>query len=892
MALGVRGRAAPVSAASSLTAEGRRLADADAGTVRWRRWGPYLSERAWGTVREDYSATGDAWNSFPHDHARSRTYRWNEDGLGGICDLEQRLCFALAFWNGVDPIIKERAFGLTNEQGNHGEDVKEYWWYLDSTPTHSWMRWRYHYPQGAFPYEALLEENARRGRDDPEFELLDTGIFDGNRYWRITADYAKAGPEDMVIRISAHNASPDTATLHVLPTLWFRNTWSWRPGSPRPELRGGDGSIVADHPSLGTRMLVSDGTPTVLCCENESNSERLWDVAGPAFPKDGINDHVVGGAATVNPAQRGTKAALHHVLTVGAGATATVTLRLSDTGATVDDADAVLEVRAREADEFYAALTPGDAGADEAAVMRQAFAGMLWGKQFYHLDVNRWLDGDPAGPAPPPGRGAVRNGGWRHLDAVDVISMPDAWEYPWFAAWDLGFHCVALAHVDAEFAKRQLILLCREWSMHPNGQLPAYEWSFDDVNPPVHAWAALRVYEIDGARDVEFLERVFHKLLINFTWWVNRKDAEGNNVFQGGFLGLDNIGPFNRSALPAQAGHLEQSDGTAWMAMYCLNLLEMALVLARHDITYEDVATKFFEHFAYIARAMDEQGLWNEDDGWFYDVLHAADGTRIPVRAQSAVGLIAMCAVTVMEHATKRDLPAFARRVDWFLRNKPEFTSVIAHIDTEAHERRRLLSPVDPDRLRRILVRVLDEAQFLSPHGLRALSRFHLDHPLEITVGGVTARLDYEPGESRSALYGGNSNWRGPVWFPINHLVIEALRRYHHFVGDTFTVEHPTGSGRRCTLAAVAADLSARLVSLFTEGAGGTRPVLGASHRLQTDPAWHDNIPFHEYFHGDTGAGLGASHQTGWTGVVADLIASRAAPTPLPIEVGGPASDS
>jgi hypothetical protein len=877
-----------VSAATAATAEGRRLAEADRGAVRWRRWGPYLSERAWGTVREDYSADGDAWNSFPYEHSRSRAYRWNEDGLGGICDIDQRLCLALAFWNGEDATLKERAFGLTNAQGNHGEDVKDYWWFLDSTPTHSWMRWRYHYPQAAFPYDRLVDENARRGRDQPEYELLDTGVFDDDRYWQITAEYAKAGAEDMVVRITARNAGPDPATLHVLPTLWFRNTWSWQAGTLRPRIHVNGGVIVAEDPALGTRRLISATAAPVLVCDNDSNTQLLWDCAGSAFPKDGINDHVVHGAATVNPAQEGTKAAFHHVLTVAPGQTATVTLRLSDSATSTDGADLLIATRRAEADEFYAALTPADAGADEAMVMRQAFAGMLWSKQFYHYDVCSWLDGDPAQPPPPSGRGAIRNGGWRHFDALDVISMPDPWEYPWFAAWDLGFHCVALAHVDAEFAKRQLILLLREWYTHPNGQLPAYEWSFDDVNPPVHAWAALRVFEIDGARDLDFLERVFHKLLINFTWWVNRKDTEGNNIFEGGFLGLDNIGPFNRSTLPPEAGSLEQSDGTAWMAMYCLNLLEMAMVLAHHDTTYEDVATKFFEHFALIASAMDVQGLWDDGDGWYYDVVRAADGSRFPIRAHSIVGLIAMCAVTVMEPAVRSELPAFVRRMDWFLSNKPQFGRVIAHVEVDSAQSRRLLSPVDPVRLRRMLTRILDETEFLSPHGLRALSRYHLDHPLEVEVGGMTARLDYEPGESTSNLFGGNSNWRGPVWFPINHLVIEALRRYHLFVGDEFTVEYPTGSGRLNNLGEVAAGISARLVSLFTQREDGSRPVFGADQRLQTDPAWHGQIPFHEYFHGDTGAGLGASHQTGWTGVVADLIASRAAPTPLPMEMRWP----
>ncbi|MHB8717480.1 MAG: MGH1-like glycoside hydrolase domain-containing protein [Candidatus Dormibacteria bacterium] len=861
-------------AAAAATPEGRRRAEADARTARWRRWGPYLSERGWGTVREDYSAGGDAWNFFPHDHARSRTYRWNEDGLAGICDIEQHLCLALALWNGADPILKERPFGLTNQQGNHGEDVKEYWWYVDSTPTHSWMRWLYHYPQAAFPYELLIAENARRGRDDPEYELLDTGIFDEGRFWAVTVEYAKSSPEDIVMRVTAENCGPDTATLHVLPTLWFRDTWSWSGGEARPRLWLEDGAVVAEHAALGRRVLRSQAEATPLFCENATNTQRLWGVACPPYPKDGINDAVVSGAPSVNPQLTGTKAALHHVLTVPGGERQSITLRLSEPDPAPLDAPLLLHTRESEADEFYAALTPSGTSADEALVMRRAFAGMLWGKQFYHLNMERWLSGDPTQPPPPRDRGKVRNGGWGHVDARDVISMPDAWEYPWFASWDLGFHCVALAHVDAEFAKRQLVLLCREWYMHPNGQLPAYEWSFDDVNPPVHAWAALRVFEVDGSRDIEFLERIFHKLLINFTWWVNRKDSEGNNIFQGGFLGLDNIGPFDRSMLPPGA-HLEQSDGTAWMAMYSLHLLEMALLLAVHDDVYEDVATKFFEHFAYIAAAMDAQGLWDVEDGWYYDVIHGDDGSRRPVRAHSAVGMIALCAVTVLRAEAASKLPDFRRRVLWFLANKPEYSRVIDHANEEPDGGDRLLSPVDPDRLRVLLRRLLDESEFLSAHGLRMLSRYHLDHPLSICIDGVVATLDYEPGESRSGLYGGNSNWRGPVWFPINHLVIEALRRHHDFVGDGFTVECPTGSGRQLNLAAVAEELSRRLVSIFTLDASGCRPVHGGDTRHWGDPRWRDNIPFHEYFHGDTAAGLGASHQTGWTGVVGALIARR-----------------
>ena len=872
-------------------AERVRVAEADSGTTRWRRWGPYLAERAWGTVREDYSAGGDAWNYFPFDHARSRVYRWNEDGLGGLCDIEQLLCFAFSFWNGVDPFLKERLFGLTNSQGNHGEDVKDYCWYLDSTPTHSWMRWRYHYPQRPFPYQQLIDENAKRGRTDPEFELLDTGVFADDAYWEITADYAKSGPEDYCIELRAKNCGSAPATLHALPTVWFRNTWDWDNGAPTPQLRMDSGSIRGDHPRIGPRFLRGDGSPTALFCDNETNRSRCFGLPrSAAFVKDGINDHVVDAAATVNPAQQGTKAALHYVLTAQPGETCTVRLHLGgqithDPLAFTDAFTTTLQQRAAEADAFYAPLTPDDASADEAMVMRQAFAGMLWSKQFYHYDVERWLEGDPAQPPPPGERWEGRNAGWSHFHAVDVISMPDTWEYPWFAAWDLAFHCVALAHVDPAFAKRQLILLCREWYMHPNGQLPAYEWTFDDVNPPVHAWAALRVFEIDGGRDYDFLERIFHKLLINFTWWVNRKDQEGNNVFEGGFLGLDNIGPFNRSSLPPGFGHLEQSDGTAWMAMYCLNLLELALVLAHRDATYEDVATKFFEHFVYIGAAMEQQGLWNDEDGFYFDVLHLADNTYVPLRAFSMVGLIAVCAVTVFEPELAAAVPQFTRRMEWFLANKPKFSSVISHVRGEGADRCVLLSVVDPERLRRILHRVLSEQEFLSPYGLRALSRYHLDHPLTVEVGGVTARLDYEPGESQSALFGGNSNWRGPVWFPVNYLVIEALRRYQSFVGDDFKVEHPVGSGRMQTLGEVAQELSARLVALFTRDPSGRRPVFGADPTLQGNPGWRDLLTFNEYFHGDTGRGLGASHQTGWTGLVADLIASRASQTVLPTQV-------
>ena len=832
-----------------------------------------MSERAWGTVREDYSADGSAWDSFPHDHARSRAYRWSEDGLAGICDEHQTLCLALAFWNGRDPILKERIFGLTGREGNHGEDAKEHWWYLDSTPTHAWMRWRYVYPQAEFPYARLVEENRRRGRLDPEFELIDTGVLGEGRYWVITADYAKAEPEDVLLRVTVRNAGPDEATLDVLPTLWFRNTWSWDADRPRPVIRADAGSLVAEHRELGTRVLTLSGRPDLLFCENETNARRLWGVPGPVFPKDGIGDHVVHGSATVNPAGTGTRAAARHRLTVAAGASAELRLRLAPAPADLDaDFERVMAEREAEADRFYAALTPATATEDEAQVMRQAFAGMLWSKQYYHYDVRTWLTGDPAQPPPPADRWRGRNHDWLHLDNRDVLSMPDKWEYPWYASWDLAFHCVVLAHVDPELAKRQLVLLCREWYTHPTGQLPAYEWAFGDVNPPVHAWAALQVWRIDGGRDVDFLERVFHKLLLNFTWWVNRKDADGNNVFEGGFLGLDNVSAFDRSAALPVAGHLEQSDGTAWMAMYCLNMLEVALTLADHDQTYEDIATKFFEHFTLIAVAM--QGLWDEDEGIFTDVLHLADGRREPLPAHSCVGLIPLAAVAALPAELRARLPDFSRRMAWYLHHRPEVQEVVGHVHELDGRDAYLLSVVGPDRLRRVLARMLDEAEFLSPYGIRSLSRIHRDRPLRIDLGGTVATLDYEPGESTSFLFGGNSNWRGPVWFPINCLLIDALRRFHACLGPGFTVSCPTGSGRELTLDQVADELSSRLVSLLVDR-DGRRPVFGDRDLFQRDPTWHDLVPFHEYFHGDTGAGLGASHQTGWTGLVAHLILGR-----------------
>jgi Mannosylglycerate hydrolase MGH1-like glycoside hydrolase domain len=858
------------------TAERLRL---DANHEGWKRWGPYLAERAWATVREDYSKGGDVWDSFTHDQAQSRAYRWNEDGLGAICDDQQRLCFAFAFWNGRDPILKERIFGLTGTQGNHGEDAKEYWFYVDSTPTHSWMRWRYMYSQNEFPYQRLIDENRSRGHLDPEFELADSGIFDDGKYFEITADYAKATPDDWCIELRVRNAGAERAELHVLPTLWFRNTWSWGIDDRRPTITVKDGSLVAEHDALGTMILQSDGAHAMpLTCENESNAAKLWGQPATArAPKDGINDHVVRGAPTVNDDEHGTKAALWMRLTIGAGATEVIRLRLGPDGAGIDPTwHETMIRRAAEADEFYAAVTPDGVSPEDAMIMRQAFAGMMWGKQWYHYDVQQWLDGDPAGPPPPAERWRGRNREWRHLNNADIISMPDVWEYPWYAAWDLAFHCVAIAHIDPQFAKDQLILVCREWYMHPNGQLPAYEWQFGDVNPPVQAWAAMRVFEIDGSEDFDFLEKIMHKLLLNFTWWINRKDANGNNVFEGGFLGLDNIGPIDRSARLPVAGHLEQSDGTAWMAMYCLDLLEMSLVLANHSAAYEDIATKFFEHFTYIAEAVYSRGLWDDVDGFYYDVLHFDTGERVSLRVRSMVGLLPLVATTTLGTATLVRLPNFAGRCRWFAANKPEFAKRSTQMFTRPDGEGQLLSIVSPEQLDRVLHCLLDEREFLSPHGIRALSAWHRDHPFELNLGGSVYTVDYEPGESTTALFGGNSNWRGPIWFPVNYLVIESIRRFARFLGDTHRVEFPSGSGVLLTLGQVADQLSDRLVTLFRNDGSGRRPCFGSDPMLQTDPAWHDNVLFHEYFHGDTGAGLGASHQTGWTGLVADLIIRRA----------------
>jgi hypothetical protein len=862
--------------------EQARMEESRVRHAHWNRWGPFLSDRAWGTVREDYSADGTAWEYFPFCQAHTRAFRWNEDGIAGICDRHQYVCFAIALWNGRDPILKERFFGLTGNEGNHGEDVKEYYFYLDNTPTHSYMRCLYKYPQAAFPYQQLRDENARRDKSDPEYELLDTGVFRENRYFDVFVEYAKASPDDLSIRLQVFNRGPERATLHLLPTVWFRNTWSWGYPGVRPELRRAANGIEIDEPHYGKRYLYAEGSPEFLFTENESHQQALWGVPNACpYVKDAIGRCVIEGAReAVNPEGRGTKAAAHYVIELEPGGAATVRLRLSDT--IVEHVDEqVFTDRIREAGEFYAEVAPLGLSADGRAVMRQAFAGMLWSKQFYHYVVRDWLKGDPAAPWPPASRRQGRNHEWTHLYNSDVISMPDKWEYPWYASWDLAFHCLPLSLIDPEFAKEQLTLLLREWYLHPNGQLPAYEWAFGDVNPPVHAWAAWRVYKIEQKRndrtDRKFLERVFHKLLLNFTWWVNRKDAQGMNVFQGGFLGLDNIGVFDRSAPLPSGEFIEQADGTGWMAMYCLNLLRIALELARDDSAYEDVASKFWEHFLYIAQAINHLGengvgMWDEEDGFFYDALHLPDGRHVPLKVRSLVGLIPLFAVETLEPRLIDQFPGFKRRMQWFIENRDDLTHNVASMEVPGKGERRLLSIVDPDQLRRILKRTLDEEEFLSPHGIRSVSRVHRDHPYVLQNDGGEHRVDYEPAESRTGLFGGNSNWRGPVWLPINYLLIESLQKFYHYLGDEYKVECPTGSGNLMTLWEVASEISRRLSSLFLRDDAGCRAVNGGNPLFDSDPYWRDCVLFFEYFHGDNGAGLGASHQTGWTGLVAKLL--------------------
>jgi len=877
-----------------LTKEEIRLAESGTRKKHWKRWGPYLSERAWGTVREDYSPHGNAWEYLPHDHARSRAYRWNEDGLAGISDRRQQICFALALWNERDPILKERIFGLTGNEGNHGEDVKEYYFYLDSTPSHSYMKYLYKYPQAEFPYATLVDENRRRDKRQPEFELLDTGVFDDDRYFDLFVEYAKADVEDILIKITVTNRGPEAADLRVLPTVWFRNTWSWGNHARRPTLHK---ARPAPNPAIelnlsqpnktrsDSRWLHCEGSPELLFTENETNARRLFGTENyTPFVKDGINDHIVHGVKdAVNPEQVGSKAAAHYKLSLGSGETAVIRMRLADCDFKEKNAfdafDETFALREGEADEFYATVVPGNLSADAQNVMRQGFAGMLWSKQFYHYVVKDWLRGDPDNPRPPKDRRKGRNHEWTHLYNADVISMPDKWEYPWYAAWDLAFQCIPLALVDPDFAKEQLTLMLREWYMHPNGQIPAYEWALGDVNPPVHAWAAWRVYKIDkkrtGRGDREFLKRVFHKLMLNFTWWVNRKDAEGMNVFQGGFLGLDNIGVFDRGAPLPTGGYLEQSDGTSWMAMYTLNLLAIALELAKEEPCYEDMASKFWEHFIYIAHAMshrghDSMGLWNEEDGFFYDVLKLPDGSQLPMKIRSMVGLIPLFAVETLEPDVLDRLPDFKRRLEWFTDNRPDLTENFAGMRSEGE--RRLLSIANEDQLRRILQYMLDEREFLSPYGIRALSQFHREYPYVLHVNGTEHRVDYEPGESLTGIFGGNSNWRGPIWFPVNFLLVESLQKFHHYLGNDFKVELPTGSGNMKTLWDVAGELSRRMTNIFLRDEKGRRPVFGNLEKFQTDPHWRHLVLFHEYFHGDSGSGLGASHQTGWTGVVTKLM--------------------
>jgi hypothetical protein len=876
------------------TREGARLAMNRQQEGHWNRWGPFLSERAWGTVREDYSRDGKAWSYFPHDHARSRVYRWNEDGLAGICDRHQYLCFALALWNGRDPILKERLFGLASTEGNHGEDVKEYYFYLDNTPTHSYMRWLYKYPQAEFPYAQLSAENRRRTKLEPEYELIDTEIFDDRRYFDVEVEYAKQDADDLVVRLTVSNRGPHAAPIHVLPTLWFRNTWSWGRDDRRPSITAPTQaakqirSLVASHWQLGTYVLSCADADELLFTENETNTERLYGVPSPTpYVKDAFHAYLVEGRReAVNPEATGTKAAARYSRTVGAGETITLRLRLAslhDTNrstAPFADFEAILRQRREEADEFYDVVLPAELSAEARLVARQALAGMLWSKQYYHYVVTDWLEGDPSQPPPPSSRAEGRNHEWTHLFTRDVISMPDKWEFPWFASWDLGFHCITLAHVDPQYAKEQLLLMLREWYMHPNGQIPAYEWDFNDVNPPVLSLAARTLFEIErqhgDVADYAFLERVFQKMLLNFTWWVNRKDALGKNIFQGGFLGMDNIGAFDRDKLPP--GYLlGQADGTSWMATFAKSMLSIALLLAEQDPVYEDVASKFWEHFLLIANAMNsrsdrQRSLWDETDGFFYDHLISPTHERIPVRARTMVGFVPMFGASTVPADTFERYPGFQRRRQWFIEHRPHLVESVGPMVFPGPNKNLILGLVRPEQLRSMLRYMLDENEFLSPYGVRAVSRYHLDHPLVLNLAGQEYRLDYEPGESTTNLFGGNSNWRGPIWMPVNFLILYALKQYHRYYGASFQIECPTGSGSMKNLAQVAEELAQRLARIFLLDKEGKRAVFGNHHLFNGDPNWRDLIPFHEYFHGDTGRGCGASHQTGWTGLIAEIL--------------------
>jgi hypothetical protein len=869
-------------------AEQVRLAVCTETEPSWKLWGPYLSERQWGTVREDYSPYGNAWEYFPHDQARSRAYRWGEDGLMGFSDRRQRLCLSLALWNQRDPILKERLFGLTNGEGNHGEDVKELYYYLDATPAHSYLRALYKYPQAEFPYTKLVEENRRRGVTQPEFELLDTGAFQDGRYFDVFVEYAQAVPGDILMRVTIHNRGPEAAALHALPQLTCRNTWSWETQQSKPQLRLDMSRVIAEHAELGTYHYYADGSPEWLFTENDTNTPHLYGVGSPGHFKDAFHSRVIHGELeAINSMQRGTKCAAHYSLDIPADGSVTLRLRLAKPVPPdpFGDFERIFAERVREADEFYSVVQRGIEDADERLVQRQAFAGMIWSKQFFHLDMPRWLAGDPLQIPPPPQRQGGRNRDWEHLNNADIISMPDKWEYPWYAAWDLAFHTLPLALIDPAFAKEQLLLLTREWYMHPNGQIPAYEWAFGDVNPPVHAWATWRVFQIDRKRrgdagDLAFLERVFHKLMLNFTWWVNRKDAQGRNIFQGGFLGLDNIGIFDRSAPLPTGGQLDQADGTSWMAMYALNLMRIALELAQHNPVYEDIATKFFEHFLQIAEAMGNLGgvgigLWDTTDEFFYDVLRLPDDKKVPLRVRSMVGLIPLFAVETLEPDLLERVPAFRKRLEWLLQHRPDLAALVSNWTEEGKGRRRLLSLLRGHRMKRLLKRLLDETEFLGNHGVRALSKQHEAQPYVMRVNGMDLSVGYVPAESTSGVFGGNSNWRGPIWFPVNFLLIESLQKFHHYYGDDFRIECPTGSGTLVSINEAAQEITVRLKRIFLKDANGLRPVFAQYPQMQQDPHFRDYLLFHEYFDGDSGRGVGASHQTGWTGLIAKLLQPR-----------------
>lgn len=868
-----------------MTAEKTRLIEDRDKKKNWRKWGPYLTERQWGTVREDYSPHGNAWEFVSHDAARSKAYRWGEEGIGGISDDRQLLNFAIAFWNKKDPILKERIFGLTGNEGNHAEDCKDHYYYLDSTPTHSYMKMLYKYPQQEFPYGWIVDENRRRGKLDPEFELIDTGIFNEDRYFDVFIEYAKADENDLLVTITVYNRGPEAASINVLPQIWFRNTWAWGEDDYKPEMyRDDDNDIKISHKDLGNFYLFADAKVPVLFCENETNTGKLYGYDQAGVFKDGINNYVIHNSDSIHRIPRGTKAAFNFDLTIPSGKSETIRLRLVPKfmNEPFYDFDKLFKQRLSEADEFFNDLQNGIKDKEDKNIQRQAIAGMMWSKQFFYYDVAKWLKGDPAQPAPPPERKNGRNKEWTHLNNADIISMPDAWEYPWYAAWDLAFHTIPIAMVDPEFAKQQLLLLTKEWYMHPNGQLPAYEWAFGDVNPPVHGWATWRVYKIDqkiqgGNGDRKFLEEVFHKLLLNFTWWVNKKDTDGKNIFQGGFLGMDNIGVFDRSAQLPTGGYIEQSDGTSWMAMFTLNMMRMSLELAKENPTYQSLATKFFEHFLYIAGAISNEGidLWDEEDEFFYDVLHTPDNRRTPMKIRSMVGLIPLFAVEVLDAEVFESNPEFTKRLEWFLKNRPDLAGLISRWGKEGKGQRHLLSLLRGHRMKRILKRMLDESEFLSPYGIRALSKEYDENPFKFHANGNEFSLRYTPGEGDTALFGGNSNWRGPIWFPVNYLLIESLQRFHHYYGDDFKIEHPTGSGQKKTLKEIANDLSERMIDIFRKDKDGNRPVYAHYSKLQNDPHFNNYLLFYEYFHGDNGRGVGATHQTGWTGLVAKLIQPR-----------------